>query len=270
MTGWMRWLPSVALLAAGVAALATTWFRRKKLTVGDVAVVVGCAVGLIVLSGPWVTGDKVMRFQLIAVGPAVLCAAFALSQLRWAIVRNSLAVVAALMLVVPGAMLALRGGHPIITLEAADELQAMSGQLTAPEKTLIVARHGLEWWTAWYLHTHIAHMNAINDDDWKNFDRVYFLRQNGGMAGGPGMMGGPRHVRPGGQRNADNGFGFPGMPPGGFNGRPPGPGGGAFGEPMIPSSAEIAHDGKYFTLALIPTPITFPGPGHAFAGGPQP
>ena len=49
-----------------------------------------------------------------------------------------------------------------------------------------------------------------------------------------------------------------------------GPGGGAFGEPTIPASAEITHDGKYFTLALVPTPITMPfDPGHAFAGGPQ-
>ena len=61
------------------------------------------------------------------------------------------------------------------------------------------------------------------------------------------------------------------MPPGGFNGRPPGPGGGAFGEPTIPAAAKITHDGKYFTLALVPTPVTFPsGPGRAFAGGPQP
>ena len=269
MMGRNSWIGSGGLLIAGAAALAMVGFRRKQLTVGDVAIITGCAIGLIVLSGPWVTGDKVMRFQLIAVGPAVICAAFALAQLPWSIARNTLAIAAVLALVAPGVMLVRRGGHPVITVEAASELREMAVQLPAPDKTLIVARHGLEWWTAWYLHTHIAHMNAVSDDDWKNFDQVYFLRQNSGMAMGPGMGSGPGRRRPDGQGGFVGG-GFPGSPPGGLNGRPPGPGGGAFGEPMIPFNADITHDGKYFTLALVTNPVTLPGRAGSFAGGPRP
>src|SRR5262249_25854902 len=156
----------------------------------------------------------VMRFRLIAVGPALLCASFALIQLNPTKMRNALASVMMLALVVPGILHATQGGAPVITNEAAAELKSMSPTIAAPEKTLIVARHGPEWWTAWYLHTHIAHENAVTASDWKNFDNVYFLHQKAGMqmpgGPGPGMPGQPnRQFRPDGPQN----FGGPGFPP---------------------------------------------------------
>src|SRR5579871_3638848 len=114
--GW-NWVPTAALLMASVAALAAVWLRRKTLPAGCAAVVTGCALGLLILSGPWVTGDKVMRFRLIAVGPALICASFAILQLRWAKVRAIVATLMALALLVPGAMRVIHGGRPIITLE---------------------------------------------------------------------------------------------------------------------------------------------------------
>ena len=110
-----------------------------------------------------------MRFRLIAVGPALLCASFALIQLHPSKMRNVLATVMMLALVVPGILHAAQGGTPVITVEAAAELHSMSPNISAPEKTLIVARHGLEWWTAWYLHTHIAHENVVDGGGLEKF-----------------------------------------------------------------------------------------------------
>jgi hypothetical protein len=207
-----------------------------------------------------------MRFRLIAVGPALLCASFALLQLHPTKIRNALATVMMLALVIPGILHAKEGGKPVITTQAADELRAMSSNISAPEKTLVVARHGLEWWTAWYLHTHIAHENAVTAADYKNFSNVYFLHQKAGMLM-PGMPAGPmpanpgqpdRQLRPTGQPDFAR-AGFP--PPADFNKRPfpqrgfGGPGG--MGEPMIPNNADITHDGEFFTLALAPAPEAF-------------
>ena len=261
-SGWTlnwNWLPGAALLAASVGALAAVWFKRKTLPVASIAVIGACGVVLFALCGPWVTGDKVMRFRLIAVGPALLCASFALLQLNPTKMRNALAAVMMLALVIPGIIRASQGGRPVITVQAAQELHAMSANISAPEKTLVVARHGLEWWTAWYLHTHIAHENAVTADDWKNFDNVYFLHQKAGMQmpGGPmpGMAGrGPANGRP---DFARVGFPRPGdannrsFPPRGFGGL------GAMGEPMFPDNADVTHDGEFFTLALAPTPEAF-------------
>jgi hypothetical protein len=257
-----NWLPGAALLAASVGALAAVWFKRKSLPVASIAVIGACGLVLFALCGPWVTGDKVMRFRLIAVGPALLCASFALIQLNPTKMRNALAAIMMLALVIPGILHASQGGTPVITNEAAAELKSISPTIAAPEKTLIVARHGLEWWTAWYLHTHIAHENAVTAADWKNFDNVYFLHQKAGMQmpGGPmpGMPGqSNRQFRPDGPQN----FAGPGFPPSGdFNNRPPrgfGGGPGPMGEPMIPEEADITHDGEYFTLAVAPAPEAF-------------
>jgi hypothetical protein len=270
--GW-NWIPTAALLAAAVGALAAVWIRRKNLPVSSVAVATGCALTLFVLSGPWVTGDKVMRFRLIADGPALICASFALLQMRLPKTRSAIAALMALALIVPGAMRVAHGGRPVITLDAANELRSMASEISEPGKTLIVARHGLEWWTAWYLHTHIAHVSALSEADWKNFDNVYFLRQKGGMqmppgGPGPGMPSGrDGQFRRGPPPDFVGGF-VP--PPGDFPSRPPmrrGPGGpGAMGEPMIPGNADITYDGEFFTLALVPTPAAFPPAGNrAFA-----
>jgi len=247
-----NWLPGAALMAASLGALAAVWFQRKTLPVSSLAVIGACGLVLFVLCGPWVTGDKVMRFRLIAVGPALLCASFALLQLNPAKMRNALAAVMMLALVVPGILHASQGGRPVITTQAADELRSMSSTISAPEKTLIVARHGLEWWTAWYLHTHIAHENVVTAADWKNFDNVYFLHQKAGMQ----MPGGPVPGMPGQtdrriRQDAPPRFARAGFPPRGFGG--PGP----MGEPMIPDDADITHDGEFFTLALAPAPEAF-------------
>jgi hypothetical protein len=274
LPGYWNWVPTIALLAASAGALAAVWFRRKNLTAGNIAVITGCAIGLFALSGPWVTGDKVMRFRLIAVGPALICASFALLQLRLPKTRNILAALIALALIVPGMMRAAHGGRPIITLQAANELRSMSSEIHEPAKTLVVARHGLEWWTAWYLHTHIAHVSALSEADWKNFDSIYFLRQKGGMqmpgGTGPGRQGPPdRQFRRDGPPDFAAG-GFP--PPGDFGRRsfsPRGPGGpGAMGEPRIPRDADITHEGEFFTLALVTTPEGLPmGTNGIYASG---
>jgi hypothetical protein len=252
------WVPGSALLFASVGALAVVWLKRKSLPVSTVAIMGACGLVLFALCGPWVTGDKVMRFRLIAVGPALLCASFVLSQLHSPKMRNALAAAMMLALVIPGILRVGQGGRAVITVQAAEELRSMSSEISAPAKTLIVARHGLEWWTAWYLHTHIAHENALSEADWKNFDRVYFLNQKGGMQMGP-MPGG---AMPGGRGQPDRqgppagrpddfarpGFNDRSFPPRGFAG--PGP----MGEPRIPEDADITHEGEFFTLALAPVP----------------
>jgi hypothetical protein len=170
-----------------------------------------------------------------------------------------------LALVIPGISHAAQGGRPVITTQAAAELQSMSAEISAPSKTLIVARHGLEWWTAWYLHTHIAHENAVTEADWKNFDHVYFLHQKGGMQMGP-MPGGPGM---GGQRPPDRDFrpdgapdfaraGFPAQQDANNQAFSPRGFGGPMGEPMIPEDAEITHEGEFFTMALAPAPDGLP------------
>lgn len=248
----LRWAFSAAFLTVAIGALSMVWYRRHKLSAADIAVVTGCALGLIVLGGPWVTGDKGIRFVLIACVPATAITAFALAQLPLPKLRNTIMALIVFAMVGAGIRHVKQGGQPAITLAAANELRSLATDISAPKKTLIVARHGLEWWTAWFLHTHIAHADALKDSDWQNYQQIFFLRQKAGMQ----MPLGPR---PGnGQLPPDrSGRGFAGGPPDRGHFPPPGspPGGGAMSEPAIPDNAEFTHDGECFTLARVNSPI---------------
>ena len=240
----MRMLPQglasalFGLLALGAWVL--PWHRRRELPASDRATAFGCAASLILLTGPWIRGDMDMRLQLIAMIPAAFVLVFGLAHLpgRWPAPVCAVALLA-LMARTTGPLLA-HGGRTIISVEAFDELRTLTPLVAKPDRTLVVARHGLEWWTVWTLHTHVAQPHAVRAVDWSKYDTVLFIREKGDGRG-PGMPG------PGGGPAGD----FRGGPPPGFGG----PGG---APPMmgadIPDGAETLHAGTHFRLAHVPTP----------------
>ena len=253
-SGWMAYAPMIAFSLASLSALGIAWWKRRTLGLANLALITGAALTVIVLTGPWVQGDKVMRFQLNAVPLALLCVLFALLQIphRWA--RGIPGVLMLAAALVPTAMKLREGPRTIISIEAWKELQSLATSIENPKDTLIVARHGLEWWTAWTLHTHIAQAQALTADDWTKYQHVWFIEQKKGMnmpmgGGPPGMGRGPDDRRP-----RERGGDFPpGMmpPPGMLNAGPPGRGRGGMIGPQIPSDAEVLHEGEFFKLAWV-------------------
>ncbi|MBI5393950.1 MAG: hypothetical protein HZA91_01500 [Verrucomicrobia bacterium] len=265
-----RWAPSAFFGVVGVGALVMLWRKRRDLPVADHAVVIGCAATVLALTGPWVQGDMARRLSLIVMIPAVIAGLFALQHVanRW--LRPLLATVAVGLVVGPAVPLVRRGGHPIISEAAYRELQTLAPRISDPKRTLVVARHGLEWWTAWTLHTHIAQPKALRAEDWKTYDQVLFIQSKGDGPGfGPGGRGlGRRGFQPKGFPRGP----MPGGPPPDFFGGPPpfspppqfGPPGkgdspGRGGSPPmmdapIPPDAEILHDGPNIKLAKVFTP----------------
>jgi len=206
------------------------------LSAADICVVGACAVGVLVLTGPWVQGDKTPRFNLIAITPATLAGACALLHCKRHWLRAGLSLLTAVCMIGPSFAILHHGGRPIVNEEGLRELRSLAPLIVNPDKTLIAARHGMEWWTAWILHTHIAQVPALRTADWQTFDAVFFLRSKKDNR----LMPGGGFARP------------PGPPPGGSqrNANP-------MAEPEIPSDAEIVHDGDTFILARIAAPPRF-------------
>lgn len=67
--------------------------------------------------------------------------------------------------------------QPSISEESYLELNQIKKIIDKPDSTLIVARHGLEWWVAWVLRTKVAQDKAINPDTWLHYDTILFLEQ---------------------------------------------------------------------------------------------
>lgn len=249
-------VPTGLFFLVAVGALALPFRRRFGLPLADRATTIGCAVTVILLTGPWMQDDVMMRLRLIAMIPAAFAAVFVMVHLpgRWS---ASLCATAVLALTAATSIpLLSRGGHPTISVAAFEELRALTAQVTQPNRTLVVARHGLEWWSAWTLHTHIAQSRAVLASDWSKYDTVLFIQEKGTR-----RHGGERPDRkPMDPFRRDRGGASPdGEPPMDRRGPPPGFGGPQGGPPMmeaeIPSDAEILHDGTYFRLARVRKPV---------------
>ena len=149
----------------------------------------------------------------------------------------------------PSAFVMSDGGRPLITEDSLLELRSLAPLIITPNKTLVVARHGMEWWTAWALHTHIAQVPALRIADWQDFEAVFFLRSKNDSRPMPG--GGP------GAFSLWRMFGGAPPPPGGHP-----PGGPAHNvnpmeDPEIPWGAETVHDGDHFIFSRVSAPPGF-------------
>jgi hypothetical protein len=254
-----RWMPMAAFGGVAMCALALAWWRRRELPAAESAIGFGCAATTLLLAGPWVQGDVAHRFYLNAMIPATVAGLFVLMQVPNLWLRLLLGSAVVLPLAGFSAPLVARGGHPIISEAAHRELQSLAPKITKPQRTLVVTRHGVEWWTAWTLHTRVAQSRALRTEDWQKYDAVLFLQ---GKERGPGFGPPGRGMMGRGQRPP---FGFPGdaaragFPPFGKGPRGfMGPGGPPpMMEAEIPDDAEVLHDGRFFKLAKVATPPEF-------------
>lgn len=221
------WLPFLGFALAVAPALIIAWHRRLKLEAPDFAVVTGCALTVLMMTGPWFSLDKSMRFYFIALLPTLLVVSFALTHLEGNGLR--LAVLDLLLTIGLGssAWILLPGGKPILEEATMMELKTLSGRIQDPAQTLVVADHGVEWWSAWFLLTPIAQPQALSPNDWKRYKHVLFLRVKSGVVSLPGRGG------PGPMRNQKT-------LPDHFRSRP-----------ELPSDTELLHDGATLRLEKI-------------------
>jgi len=243
----LRWLPAIGFAVVVVPGLVVAWRRRRNLSAADVALVAGAAITVLAMTGPWFSMDKALRFYLIALLPAIMVAAFAVVHITAAWLRWC--VIGAAMLIGIGSSVPMlrRSGSAILSDAAMLELQSLDLHISQPDHSLVCARHGLEWWTAWFLHTRIAQASALKPEDWQRYDSVYFLEIKSGLQMPPAPGGG-----------GPPGFGPRGCPPGPSlpTAMPPPPVTGA--NPLmsasIPPDAAVLHDGACLKFARIAIP----------------
>jgi hypothetical protein len=221
------WLPFLGFSVAVVPALVISWHRRLQLAAADFAVVAGCALSVLVLTGPWFSPDKSIRFYFIALLPTLFVVSFALIHMERSGLRRT---VLALILVFglgSSAWVLIPGGRPILEDATMVELKNLAGHIQDPAHTLVVADHGVEWWSAWFLHTHIAQPQALSQNVWGRYKTVLFLKVKTGVVSLPGRGG------PGPNRKS-------GAPPG--HHRP---------MPGIAEDSELIYDGATLRLEKI-------------------
>jgi len=257
-------------LVLSLAAGAVLIWRRHEVQPWERALVIASAVLTLFLSSPFLSQDMSSRFQLMAFAPAVILVSFVAARsgipaLKFALVISIITVVLA---TVPATVRSPNG--PSIVEASYTELASLQTSITGPSHTLIIARHGLEWWAAWALHTDVAQATVVTDADWTTYTSVLYLQETGnGSGAGMGLAAMPGRIQaPAG--SASTRPALPArMPPTGTppvrSGFAPGttpPQRGGVGSITLPSDASTLQSGTYFTLSSLPTPVTMSaGPG---------
>ncbi len=70
---------------------------------------------------------------------------------------------------------------PVINNEAYNDLKKLEYIIDEPDKTIIIARHGLEWWVAWELQTKVAQDKGMDQIVFEKYQKVIILEQKKGI-----------------------------------------------------------------------------------------
>lgn len=193
-----------ALVIIGSMLITRAGFRHHQ---ARFAVCCGCALAAMAVCSPLMNGEYFQRISIMTPLPL----AFALT--GWMSLRTGLIGFASRgVAVIAAAMLALGGikdvdqhtpGRSLMDEDKVAELREMKRFVPEAERarTLVVARHGLEFWAGLTFGT-FARQQPITRAQAQNFDRVLLITETRGgegmgrgggpgMGGPPGMMGGP-------------------------------------------------------------------------------
>lgn len=261
--------------ASAVMGIVALVVRRKSVRSSDAAVVVGASVTTLVLALPLLGAETSQRLMLMAPLPAAVVIAWILAGSRRFPALTTVFSVCMVGLCV-GPLALGRHGPPMPTLshEQLRELESLRDEVPPGRRTLVMARHGLEFWAAYFLHTP-ARNGEIPGDAAARYDNVFVLREKREALGPPRLSvagpasgavteddewiefhgGPPRMESQGVEEDPGGGVGFP-LRPDGFPGPPPGgpPGGrgGPMGPTPLPDNAELVSEGEYFLLYRVP------------------
>ena len=169
-----------------------------------------------------------MRFYLIALLPTIWLVSFALTHIERKGWRQAVLSLVLLLCLGSSAWILVPGGKPILEEAAMAELKTLSVHIKDPAHTLVVAGHGVEWWSAWFLHTPVAQPQALAPEVWQRYKAVLLLTVKSGVVSLPGR-GGPGPIR-------DHSLSLP----------------------VIPADAELLHDGASLRLEKIDHAPLFP------------
>ncbi len=262
-SGTGSWLSVLFFGGLAACTVAVLIWRRHDVQPWERALVASAALLTLFLSSPFLSQDMSSRFMLMTFAPAVILVGFLFARGGTVITRSAVTVVtlAVVLLAVPSVVRSV--SSPTIAQASYAELQSLQAQGSDSSTTLIIARHGLEWWAAWALHTDVAQPMAVTDADWTAYTSVLYLQETANGRGfGTGLAGMPaRDSRP----LADAGLTRPAPRTGTIPVQPglpsmtaPGGSGGSDGI-TLPSDASTLHSGAYFTLSRLPTAVTVSG-----------
>ena len=221
----LQYLTTIPIVTSAnlLAILGLVLFVRKrgKIVSKEKILLLTSLTVTIFMASPLLGAEWAGRLYLMAYIPAAIVSIFLLKYTST--VWKKLCLVVLMLPLMIALIPVVLGVRPAtsITNEAYNDLFKLKNVIGDPERTLIITRHGLEWWAAWTLRVNVSQGWNLTKESFKNYDNIYYLRQKTDQ-GNFGLL-------------DSDGLSFP--------------------EVVIPPNAEIVYEDELYILAK-----TQPGP----------
>ena len=213
----LQYLTTIPIVTSAnlLAILGLVLFVRKrgKIVSKEKILLLTSLTVTIFMASPLLGAEWAGRLYLMAYIPVTIVSIFLLKYTLTTWKRLCLVVLMLPLMIAP--VQVVLGVKPAtsITNEAYNDLFKLKSAIAEPDKTLIVTRHGLEFWAAWALEVDISHGRDLTTEALKKYEVVYYLRQKSGQGkAGPGS---------------------------------------SFPEVMIPQDAKIVYEDEFYILAKV-------------------
>jgi hypothetical protein len=170
---WVNLFISGVLIASGIIFLIA---KRKSVSSFNLRAIILFLGVIFILCFPWFDVEYARRFGLFLFVPQWFAFALLGERVNLKLKRAYTSILIGYTAV----SLFLVFGHikpPSITHEAFKDLENIRPTITNPEETLVIARHGLEWWTAWQLHTKVGQDKSIDAASFEKYQKIIVLVQ---------------------------------------------------------------------------------------------
>ena len=171
-------LISIFLAIFGIITLKT---KGSKLASYQKAIIFSSIVCLLTLSFPLLDGEYFKRLSLFLFIPQILL----ILQIAPTISIRQLKTISIFLFVFTSLSIFAALGYPketVIDSSAFENLKELNSVIESGNKTIIIARHGLEWWTAWALNTKVGQDKAIDKAFFEKYKNVIFITQINGFS----------------------------------------------------------------------------------------
>jgi len=182
--------------------------------------ILACIILAFFLASPFLGIDAAQRLYFMSYLPVIPLLPFIYKNISESTAKYFLTSAVLLVIIFSIFVVVDKGAQSNMNGKLYTELEEIKKVIHANSKSIIVARHGMEFWSAWIFRTDVTRQESLNENYWRVYANVLFLQQ----------------------KKDKSSFG-----PAGMVGKP-------FPEPTLPEFSKMIFTGNYFDLYKSPVP----------------
>jgi len=157
-----------------VLSLVAFFKMRKRLLDNEYIVFLSSVLWYVFLTSPFTGSDVYERLLFISLVPFTVIVIFVFRYLKKGVVLSVAIILSVLILLT---VVTLPKRKSFISEKEYAELQQLEKSIINKGKTIVIARHGMEWWAAWILRTKVGLSSGIVSAEYPKYKNVLYLRR---------------------------------------------------------------------------------------------